>query len=323
MQVFVTTHSTNFVDFLAFQNIYLISRGADRKTECKRLSAGEAPLTLQEELGLRLSTVFMYDRLVFVEGPSDELVLRELARSLRIDLTRANVGFVHMRGIRNFVHYAAAETLEVLARRQVKMFFIVDRDEMTEAEATQMRERLQGRATLCVLQRRELENYLLVPEAIHSMLIDKLAEQGRRAESLSAEAVRRVLTDTAESLKDELIRLTTERTALRPVFLHTRTNNGDAAARVQAGISDLTARLNELPDLTARVQAEVEGSWARRALEIVPGSLVLDGCARHYGVRYRKEAGDGARLARLLGDQISAEIQHFLEDIAGASAGRR
>jgi len=33
----------------------------------------------------------MYDKLIFVEGPSDEAVLREFAKKLQIDLTKANV----------------------------------------------------------------------------------------------------------------------------------------------------------------------------------------------------------------------------------------
>jgi hypothetical protein len=42
-----------------------------RSRVVKTLETGEATLQLSSELGLRLSTVFMFDRLVFVEGPSD------------------------------------------------------------------------------------------------------------------------------------------------------------------------------------------------------------------------------------------------------------
>jgi hypothetical protein len=98
VQMFVTTHSTNFVDSVSFQNIYLVSRARGGRTAVERLDSGAGALRIPAELGLRLSTVFMYDRLLFVEGPSDEAVLRELAKTLGIDLATANVGFVQMGG---------------------------------------------------------------------------------------------------------------------------------------------------------------------------------------------------------------------------------
>ena len=96
--MFVTTHSTEFVDSVSFQNAYLISRDEKYKTVSQVISAADGPMLLPAELGLRLSTVFMFDRLVFVEGPSDEAVLRALAKTLRLDFTKSNVGFVHMCG---------------------------------------------------------------------------------------------------------------------------------------------------------------------------------------------------------------------------------
>ena len=120
MQIFVTTHSTSFVDSVSFQNIYLVARDSAQRTVCQTLDAGDGVLKIPAELGLRLSTVFMYDRLVFVEGPSDEAVLRELAKILDYDLAKANVGFVQMGGVRNFAHFAAQATLELLTRRNIR-----------------------------------------------------------------------------------------------------------------------------------------------------------------------------------------------------------
>ena len=94
------------------------------------------------ELGIRLSSLFMYDRLVFVEGPSDELIVRELCNTLSINLSRANVGFITLRGIGNLAYYAASETLEFLQNRNVKITFLIDRDERAESELRNIREKL-------------------------------------------------------------------------------------------------------------------------------------------------------------------------------------
>jgi putative ATP-dependent endonuclease of OLD family len=56
---------------------------------------------LPSELGIRLSSLFMYDQIIFVEGPSDEQIIREFARSLGVNFGQLNLGFVQMRGVRN------------------------------------------------------------------------------------------------------------------------------------------------------------------------------------------------------------------------------
>ena len=76
----------------------------------------------------------MFDRLVFVEGPSDEAMLREWATKININLSQANVGFIIMGGVRNFTHYASEAIFRFLTKRQVKAWFILDRDERDEVE---------------------------------------------------------------------------------------------------------------------------------------------------------------------------------------------
>jgi putative ATP-dependent endonuclease of OLD family len=187
VQMFVTTHSTNFVDSISFQNIYLVSRDQADRTAIERLDAGEGALRMPAELGLRLSTVFMYDRLVFVEGPSDEAVIRELAKTLDIDLARANVGFVQMGGVRNFAHFAAQSTIGLLARRRIRLWFVADRDEKDDAEVMAMVQRLGEGASVKVLERRELENYLLDASAVARFIGEKRLAGGLAAD-IPAEA---------------------------------------------------------------------------------------------------------------------------------------
>jgi len=96
VQMFITTHSTHFVDSASFQNVYMVSKKQDRKTAIEAVGPDHGAFKIPAELGLRLSSLFMFDQLVFVEGPSDEAVLCELARTLGVDLAKANAGFVQM-----------------------------------------------------------------------------------------------------------------------------------------------------------------------------------------------------------------------------------
>jgi putative ATP-dependent endonuclease of the OLD family len=176
-QVFITTHSTNFLDMGEIKNVYLISRS--ESTHIHTLDIGEAQIMIPKELGMRLSSLFMYDRLVFVEGPSDESIIREFASILGVNFGQSNVGFIHLRGIRNFVSYAAEETLDFLSKRQVKMWFIIDRDEKDDGEIKSLEEKLNGKATLVALRKREIENYLLSPRAIAELIKLKSLSSGQ------------------------------------------------------------------------------------------------------------------------------------------------
>jgi len=100
----------------------------------------------------------MFDRLVFVEGPSDEAVIREIANTLAVNLAQRNVGFVRMGGVRNFTHYATEAILSFLSKRQVEMWFLLDHDEQRQEEIVRIKERLGQRASVHVLRKREIEN---------------------------------------------------------------------------------------------------------------------------------------------------------------------
>ncbi|MFC6483110.1 ATP-dependent endonuclease [Streptomyces goshikiensis] len=131
-QVFLTTHSTNFLDVGSLRNVYMIRKSPD--TQVQLLDVTEAEEAVPQELGIRLSSLFMFDRLIFVEGPSDEQILRTFADTLDVSFGQAALGFVTTGGARNFTHYATASTLSFLGKRNVKTVFILDRDERNEED---------------------------------------------------------------------------------------------------------------------------------------------------------------------------------------------
>ncbi len=318
VQMFVTTHSTEFVDSVTFQNAYLVSRDSNKRTVTQLVSGDEGALRIPAELGLRLSAVFMFDRLVFVEGPSDEDVIRQVASKLNVDLTKNNTGFVHMGGVRNFAHFAADATLDLLTRRQVRMFFIADRDERDDDEVRRMMEKLGERANLKVLDRRELENYLLNPGAVAAFVCDKRRSAGLKDPAPDAQAVGQAITAAVESLKNEVVRLRLERRLLSPVFLNTRSNTGTIEGRLRAASELLSGRAGNVNQATEEVRQQVEQDWGRDAEALVPGADVLQAVARQYEVGFSKGKGDAGRLAALLPrSAIPTELANLIREIAG------
>jgi putative ATP-dependent endonuclease of OLD family len=232
-QVFLSTHSTNFVDSGAVENVYLVSKagtnGRAGETTIQSLDLREAEAFIPRELGIRLSSVFMFDRLVFVEGDSDETILRELSSLLGVNLSSANVGFIPIEGARNLAHYAADATLSFLTKRQVRMWFLLDRDEKNEVDIKKLAERLGSDAKLIVLHKREIENYLLCPRAIAEFVGYKraLGAFGRVVEIPSEDEVRNSLLRHVENLKQFALLKRVSKVVCRPIFSDARRMFGD------------------------------------------------------------------------------------------------
>jgi energy-coupling factor transporter ATP-binding protein EcfA2 len=316
VQIFLTTHSTEFVDSASFQNVYLISRLADRTARCSAISNIESGLQIPVELGLRPSSVFMYDRLVFVEGPSDEEILREFATTSDVDLAKASVGFVHMGGVRNFAYFAAESTLDLLGRRQVGLWFVADRDERDDEDVKRMLKRLAGRAQLQVWSQRELENYLLEPNALVEFIKHKQSVTANATSVPNLESVALEIQDSAAAMRSEIIRLRVERVLLSPLHFNTRKNHGSIEERLSEGLEEIQKRVQDANKYRQAVTAEVDASWPQSAQRLAPGSHVIEAVVARYGVKFNKAAGDGQRLASYLErSSIAEEIRSFLKAI--------
>jgi putative ATP-dependent endonuclease of the OLD family len=322
-QIFITTHSTNFLDTAEMRNVYLASR--NESTTVQLLSMADAEESIPRELGIRLSSLFMFDRLVFVEGPSDEDVIREWASTLEINFSQANVGFVSMDGVRNFAHYATEKTIAFLSRRQVKLYFVLDRDERDDTEIKRLTDRLGRQANVTLLNRREIENYLLNPRAIAEFIVVKQQFAGNAdVKWPSVASISDQIAESAEKLKSFAIEKRISRIACKPVYpdrdsIHPPEPDADILIRVSKELSRQQTILQEvaekLPQIAEREAESVNANWQGTKLDIVPGDLLLDDVCRAFGVRFVKER-DASRLASLMrADEIADDIKQLLRRI--------
>jgi putative ATP-dependent endonuclease of OLD family len=323
-QVFISTHSTNFLDTGEMKNVYLVSK--TNSTQIQLLDYEEAESQIPRELGIRLSSLFMFDRIIFVEGPSDEAVIREWASTLRVNLSNHNVGFVHMGGVRNFTHYAAEATLSFLTKRQVKMYFIIDRDERDDEEISKLQRLAGPNASVKVLERRELENYLICPRALVEFIGLKRQLSGITAVSNppTETDVTKLIDESAEKLKQLAIGKHTAKLLCRPVYPDIRQIlNGNPEVnitdRVTQQLQQLIEKLQGTIIQAAKVYEEqlarVETNWLTNKQHVVPGDVLLDLVSQAYGVRFKKEQ-DSQRLARIMIEaEIPQEIQQMIREI--------
>jgi hypothetical protein len=323
-QIFITTHSTNFLDTTEMRNVYLASRNGS--TSVQLINVEEAEQSIPRELGIRLSSLFMFDRLVFIEGPTDEDVIREWASISKINLAQASVGFVPMGGVRNLAHFATEATINFLSKRRVAMFFILDRDEREEAEVQRLSAQLGDKAKLIVLKKREIENYLLSSRAIAEFIEWKYQLAGNKEYKIAnISEVEQAINKCADALKDVAIERRVAKITCLPIYPNRndvlKSDSGlPLLDRVRNEFSCQKARLEKLEEnLQAILKAQtelVENSWTTKKQDLVPGDLLLDEVCKMFGMRFNKER-DSARLASLMREnELDSEIRDILRSFA-------
>jgi hypothetical protein len=195
------------------------------------------------------------------------------------------------------------------------MWFIADRDERDEEEVRKMEARLGPRAKLKVLERRELENYLLDDAAIRK-LVEEKRKPTPNAPPLTAQSIADALREATTHLRPEGVRLRLERRLLTPIFLNVRTMRGSPEERLRTAADLIKGRLDTIEGEKAKIEEELGRQWAAHALDVVPGTLLLEQAVTKLGASYVKEAGDSERLARYMNpDAIPKEIKDLLAEV--------
>jgi putative ATP-dependent endonuclease of the OLD family len=322
-QIFITTHSTNFLDTAEMRNIYLASNSSS--TQIQLLDVHEAEVSIPQELGIRLSALFMFDRLVFIEGPSDEQVLREFAATLGINLSQQSVGFVPMGGVRNLAHFAAESTLAFLTKRRVRMWFIIDRDERDDEEVQRLTKSLENKASVKVLRKREIENYLISPRAIMEFIqIKQRLANIDVQHSPTIKQVERAISECTEQLKEVALQRRVVKRICTPIYPNRNAilEDKDGKNFLQRLTEELSAQqdkvgqmIDEAEKLMQEENTILNSRWDTNSADFVPGDILLDDICKQFGVRFNKDR-DSSRMASLIrNEEIDSDIKSLIQDI--------
>ena len=301
----VSTHSTVFLDHKDPERsqTYLVRRIEGVASLSKAVERGVDALQL---VGVRLSDVASAERVLLVEGDSDVGVLNAWFET---ELVRHGIAVVPMHGGDKAWHTETVirvlEKADTLDRRVV---FLRDKDELSEESAA----KLSDSGNVHLLAQRELENYLLDPNAIAHVLNEATSEGVVEAISRAAEATR----DTV-LLKMVVARLKPIRTPDRKQVEELRKAGAGLDGLVQM-ILDATAptELEEhVREVWSEASAELDRAWEQRKLELAPGEEVLDAVWKEHGRRYDKKR-DGPRIAAAM-EQPPAELDELINSLAG------
>jgi predicted ATP-dependent endonuclease of OLD family len=332
-QVFISTHSPTFINTSRPMSMYQIKK-SDGRTNISQLTDNNSLGEVLEDIGSRNSDVLLSDAVVFVEGPSDQKVLELWGDKLGLSLEEHNITAVSMGGGSDAVRgtRVRSDVLEGISQKApVPHLFILDRDERSQAEITKIQEVLEGRVYL--LQRRELENYLLAPRALLAAIRSKHSDDAiitEKVDASSKDGVSKIIQTTADSLYDLVLmkRVRAELAGLKGGLL-TR----EAVAELSHKVNykhfhriihrKIETRVSEhldalkIDEIVDRVAFELGIDWADEShrIWIAPGEEIVAAVFHHFGSEYKKP-NDTIRIAReMLSDEIPQEIINLLRRV--------
>jgi len=272
------------------------------------------PLPLLEALGVHLADILSADRVLVLEGPSDQDVLvvwfPEVLRSPR-------VAVLYGEGGDNARHAdQLAEWLAGTDRAGLKrVLYLRDRDELSTAALR----KLSSSPTVYLLERRELENYLLAPEGIVTALGSMELQDNNPP---TTEEVVAVMNYAAESLRRKIVvnRVCRQIGPSQPLVGHKlRQELANAGADMEQITASVLSRMMTADDLRTQINelwTEAERDVARhqgeQLLAIAPGEEILDAIFLRFASRSYDKRRDGSALAN--STPPPAEIDRILTE---------
>lgn len=328
VQVFMTTHSTGFIDAAENNNILLVKKDIDTSVSTIK-TAGLNEVT--GELGITISSLLLSKVIVFVEGPTDEEIVRMYLETFYPNLSYSDVGIVVMNGIGNYQHYANTHALEVFSSHGLKTIFILDSDSRSEEELKAMRERHPSTSELKILSRSCIENYFLIPSVLLNFIQQKMTKSGIKENIPTEENLSEIeakIENVIESMYSETLRLFMGWKYFKPIYSFKHFSKDVDFTRLEEVNDWAKQGVKQLSEIIEANQAQFESSlsseiermsvvWNEKKVDIVPGSKVIDLVCKDYGIRYNKKKADVQILSQVItNDQWPDELKGIFGRIA-------
>lgn len=181
--ILIATHSTEIVTEAEANEIVLINK---KRKSAKRISSQADVETVFRELGSNVNPILTQlaktRRVLFVEG-KDFQILSRFARKLGcVDVAnRSSFAVVPMEGFNPERARVLKEGIELTLGTSIKAAALLDRDYRSDAECAAIEKET---AKFCALakihKRKEVENFLLVPQALDRAIEQRIADRERR-----------------------------------------------------------------------------------------------------------------------------------------------
>ena len=204
-QYIISTHAPEVIAFCNPKTIHLVKRdGYESVVERLDLTEVGQFREVAEHLGVSMADVFAAERIIWVEGPTEEMSFPYLYQQMSgepmprgtIFTSVAATGDFNRKRDRAIVYEVYSRLSSAAATLVVSVVFSFDTEELSDADKENMVRDSGGR--LKFLPRRHIECYLLDPSAIATMIVGK---DPKSAETATPDAVKIGLIALASDMK--------------------------------------------------------------------------------------------------------------------------
>lgn len=179
-QYVFSTHSPMLINYPIEKSIYFVKREDGQSIYAQIDNIQE----VLKDIGASNSNYAFSDRVIFVEGQTEEKILPIIFRKNNFEQLGYNYTIINLKGTGD--EFGSQKAMNNYSRQLEKIFnsisnspipyrILIDRDEKNQDMLKKIEENYKGKAF--VLPRREIENYFLVPEAIEALIKHYLPNQ--------------------------------------------------------------------------------------------------------------------------------------------------
>ena len=297
--VLIATHSTEIISEAETDDIVLINKRRKSARRIKQPSQlGEVFSILGSNLNPVLTQLAKTRKAVFVEG-KDFQILGRFARKLGLHVVanRSEFAVIPIEGFNPDRVKSVKSGIETTLGGTISAATILDKDYRSEVELTAIEQSCAEHAALIRIHRcKEVENFLLIPEAIDRAAARKVGERNRRSGSnvKYTNCARELLEDFAANRKGYV---TAQYLAYRRRFERTHS----------PGVAEETVNEAAL--------VELEECW-KTPIQIIPGKESLATVNEQLQEKFGVSVTSTAIIDAMSIEEIPKELKTLLHDIA-------
>ena len=299
--IVVATHSTEIIAEADPADIVLIDKTKASAERIKDIAGVQKTMTvLGSQQNISLAALARNRRVLFVEGDYDFALLRRFARRLGLDDLGAGLGLAAMPsgGFGSWSRISAlAQGVEQALGTELLIGAIYDRDYYCDQQIEEVQCKLKASLKFShVHDRKEIENYLLVPAALDRVISKGIVE--RQAKGACLEDPGEASLDTLLGLTAELKDEAEQQYVGRYVDFH-RHGPKDVATKMKEATSLFRARWNA----------------PEQRLEIVSGKELLRRYREHVQKAYSVSLTDARIVDAMRQDELPGDLVALLHGI--------
>ena len=299
--IIVATHSTEIVAEADPTDIILIDKTKSSSERIRDITGVQKAMTvLGSQQNISLAALARNRRVVFVEGDYDFALVRRFAKRLGLNDLAAGIGLAAMPsgGFGSWSRISAlAQGVSQTLGTELLIAAVYDRDYYCEAQIEDVQVKLKASLRLAhVHKRKEIENYLLIPEVLDRVVAKGIAERRTKGADVreATETALQTLLTLSDSLKDDV----QDQYVSKYLEFH------------RAGTKDTSTKIKEATTI-------FRGCWSvpEERLKIVPGKELL----RRYREYVHENIGVSVTDAKIIDachhDELAQDLIQLLKGL--------